>query len=797
MKVSSLLEKILNDAFLQAKEALHEFLTPEHLLYAALKYSSVKDILVVCGADVESIKNNIEEYLLKYIPVFKDGQPLKTIGFQSVMKRAVYHCASADKKEVDITDVIVSMLDEQKNYCAYYLQRGGVNRLRLIEVISYIRYHFNSLEQEDVSVFLKSMSTEENFDVHVQGDDHRYADEPLDEEIAENAESDTDDSRSSSLRKKSALEQFAVNLTKKARCGSTEVLIGREKEIEETIRILCRRLKNNPIHVGDPGVGKTAITEGLAARIVEGKVPSVLEGFSIYSLDMGALVAGTRFRGDFEERLKRVIKELIEEEKAILFIDEIHTIVGAGSVSGSSLDASNLLKPLLSSGTVRCIGSTTYEEYTKLFSKDRALARRFQKIDIREPSEDDTLKILRGIKKTYEDYHHVKYTDSALKAAVSLSIQYLPERRLPDKAIDVIDEAGASIRIARGRKKNGSISCAAMQVSAALVTRIVAHMAHIPEKTMRTDEKERLRTLESVIKESVFGQDEAVVSVVNAVKRSRVGLHAPEKPAAVLLFTGPTGVGKTELAKTVASSLGMPLVRFDMSEYQEKHSVSRLIGSPPGYVGFEEGGLLTDAVRKEPYCILLLDEIEKAHGDIFNILLQVMDYAALTDNQGRKADFRNVIVIMTSNAGARDMGRQIIGFGGCEKGKSAMSDAVRNIFSPEFRNRLDAIIPFNTLNDEAARLVVQKEFKRLSAYLADRKVSVVASEDCISYFAAEGCSKEYGARHIARLIEDKIASQLIDVVLFGVLSSGGTVYCDYRGNDEIVFTYSPINGKAI
>ncbi|MCE1196682.1 AAA family ATPase, partial [bacterium] len=560
-------------------------------------------------------------------------------------------------------------------------------------------------------------------------------------------------------------------------------------ESERTIQVLCRRLKNNPIHVGEPGVGKTAITEGLAQRIVAGKVPPLLAGYTLYSLDMGALLAGTKFRGDFEERVKKVVDVLLKKEKAILFIDEIHTIVGAGAVTGGSMDASNLLKPALTSGKLRCIGSTTYDEYNKIFEKDRALSRRFQKIDIAEPSQAETVEILKGLRPKYEEYHKVHYSDEALESAVRLSAQFITERRLPDKAIDVIDEAGARARInayKEGEKEADSL----VEIKVPEIETVVAKIARIPERSVSSSEKDRLAGLDAALKREVFGQDSAIDAVVKAVKRSRAGFRAPDKPVANFLFVGPTGVGKTELARQLAKQLGVTLHRFDMSEYQEKHTVSRLIGSPPGYVGYEEGGLLTDAIRKNPHAVVLLDEIEKAHGDIYNILLQIMDYATLTDNQGRKADFRNVILIMTSNAGARDVGKSLIGFGDRVMTNAALDDAVERSFTPEFRNRLDAVVHFGNLPMDIIQKIVAKALDDFREQLADKKVKLVASEAVIAYLAEKGYSREFGARNIGRLVEDKIKPFFVDEVLFGRLEHGGTAIADLVA-DDIAFTVEP------
>lgn len=783
MNLSPQLQKIIATAFDNARKLKHEFITPEHLLDASLNYSFVCDLLLVCGGNVDFIKENIQKYLSTNMEAVENREPIQTVGFQSVLERAVLSCEAAEKQEVDITDVIVSMIDESENYCSYYLRMGGIDRLRFIEIISYIKY---SSRDEDLQAALDKVlsdpNIEEKFFTDSQNDEGRTGSEQNGSQGKQSG--------------KNVLEKYTVNLTEKARKGELDVLIGREEELERTVQVLCRRYKNNPVHVGDAGVGKTAVTEGLAQRIVSGSVPDVLEGCEILSLDMGALVAGTKYRGDFEERLKQVTTELSKKEKAILFIDEIHTIVGAGASGNGSLDASNLLKPLLSSGKIRCIGSTTYDEYTKIFEKDRALARRFQKIDIVEPDRETAIKILEGLKDSYESYHKVKYQKDALRAAVNLSMQYLPDKRLPDKAIDIIDEAGAYLRL-KGNSKGplavgakGNTSFSQKKVTVSLVEKITANMAHIPEKKISVNEKEVLQNIGETIKKEIYGQDTAVDMVVQAVKRSRAGLRDPDKPMASFLFVGPTGVGKTELAKILAESLGMKLLRFDMSEYQEKHTVSRLIGAPPGYVGFEDGGLLTAAVRKEPYAVVVLDEVEKAHSDIYNILLQVMDYGQLTDSQGRKADFRNVILIMTSNAGASEAGHNAIGFGSTPLGVTAMKEAVEKTFTPEFRNRLDAVVSFNSLSKNVAENIVRKEVRKLANRLKDKQVLLSIDDDCVAFLAEKGYSPLFGARNIARIVDAEIATPLVDVILFGELSKGGTVTCCLDADCcQVVFRY--------
>ncbi|TFG83281.1 MAG: ATP-dependent Clp protease ATP-binding subunit ClpA [Spirochaetales bacterium] len=768
MKVSQQVQAIFNAAYNEAKLRGHEYLTPEHILYASLSFEQVRAILVACDADLENLKQGMEAYFEQKIPAVKDQEPIQTAGFQSVIERAVLQSQGSGKAEVGIPEVLVSLFDEERNYSAYYLRKAGVNRLHLLEVISH---------GPDGEGFEGTTAS--------YGDGDESADEdpvgPFTD--PEDAESEVRTKARTTIRP-GALERFTSDLTKLAREGKLEPVIGRESEIERTIQVLCRRLKNNPIHVGDAGVGKTAITEGLAQRIVVGNVPPRLRDYSIYSLDMGSLIAGTKFRGDFEERVKRVVDELLKKEKAILFIDEIHTIVGAGSVTGGSMDASNLLKPALTSGRLRCIGSTTYDEYNKFFEKDRALSRRFQKIDIVEPTVGEAVEILKGLRSKYEEYHDVRYDDEALELAARLSSQFITERRLPDKAIDVIDEAGAWARIRAF--KAGTEEAGTLGIGRPEVESVVARIARIPEKSVSQDERDRLVNLEVDLKKVVFGQDSALESVVKAVKRSRAGFRAPDKPVANFLFVGPTGVGKTELARRLSETLGIALHRFDMSEYQEKHTVSRLIGSPPGYVGYEEGGLLTDAVRKTPHAVLLLDEIEKAHPDVFNILLSIMDYATLTDNQGRKADFRNVVIIMTSNAGARDIGKPMIGFGQKAYTESAIDDAVQKAFTPEFRNRLDAVVHFGRLPQDIIERIVVKALDDFRVQLSEKKVTLEATDACIKRLAVLGYSDEFGARNVSRVVEDKIKSWFVDEVLFGTLKSGGAAKADAIDGEIVI-----------
>ena len=809
MKISGHVQAIINAAYNEAKTRKHEYLTPEHLLFAALALNEVQGVLSSCGANLDQLKDGMENFFEQKMPVVGSSvEPTQTVGFQSVIERAVLQSQSSRKAEIDVADILVSLYDEERSYSAYYLRKEGIRRLELLHVLSH------------------------GYDISGHGfKNNRSNDGPNENEDGGKFSSFPDEDpgdagQKNKNNKKSALERFATELTALAKDNKLEPVIGREDELERTVQVLCRRMKNNPIHVGDTGVGKTAITEGLAQRIVAGNVPPVLKDFLIYSLDMGALVAGTRYRGDFEERVKRVVEEMLKKEKAILFIDEIHTLVGAGSVSGGALDASNLLKPALNSGKLRCIGSTTHEEYNKFFEKDRALSRRFQKIDINEPPVADAIAILKGLKQKYEDHHKVRYNDEALEAAVRLSAQFITERRLPDKAIDVIDEAGAYARISAYKQntenslaaaensrisanegelaetiivdnsleqqensaggdsstvQNGSVKI--VDIDLPLIEKVVSKIARIPERTVGETEKDKLRLLEEKLLSRIFGQNTAVAQVVKAVKRSRAGFRTENKPVANFLFAGPTGVGKTELARQLADILGIAMFRFDMSEYQEKVTVSRLIGSAPGYVGYEDCGQLTDAVRKQPHAVVLLDEIEKAHQDIFNILLQIMDYATLTDNQGRKADFRNVILIMTSNAGAREIGKGLIGFGERIVDDSAVNDAIEKIFTPEFRNRLDAVVRFGHLSREIMGSIVRKELDAFAEQLAQKKVSLTVTDTCVEHLAEEGYSRDFGARNAGRLIEEKIKGFFVDEVLFGTLSEGGAATIDWQDGE--------------
>jgi ATP-dependent Clp protease ATP-binding subunit ClpA len=745
MKVNEELHHILRAAFTEAKVRSHEYLTPEHVLFASLFFDAPREIIRKCGGDIDHLRDKLEVFFKSKLPqVSDDNAPLQSVGFQSVMDRAVWHTSSAQKPELDIGDVLISIFDEKESNAAFFLQNEGISRLDLLNYISH-----------GVSV--------------IPGD--QPADGPARKE----------DKEGKARPESKILASFTTELVQKAINGDLDPLIGREDIIERTVQILCRRYKNNPVHIGEAGVGKTAITEGLAQRIAQGDVPKPLKNAKIYSLDMGALLAGTRFRGDFEERLKKVIAELKKIDSVILFIDEIHTIVGAGAVSGGSLDASNILKPALTSGRMRCIGSTTYEEYRKHFDKDRALSRRFQPIEIPEPTVDETYQILCGLKEKYERFHDVLYTDEALHATAELSAKHINDRRLPDKAIDVLDEAGARTRLYRS-DEDGTLAITPLEVE-----KIVAKICRIPEKSVSSSEAASLKNLDVSLKAQIFGQDEAIDAVAQAIRRSRAGFQNQSKPVASLLFAGPTGVGKTELARQLAMVMGVQLHRFDMSEYQEKHTVSRLVGAPPGYVGFEEGGLLTEAIRKTPHAVFLLDEIEKAHADIFNTLLQVMDYATLTDNSGRKADFRNVIIIMTSNAGARELGKTRVGFGERRVTDSAVSEAVKRIFAPEFRNRLDGVVLFNGLSKSVVVDIVKKQIREFQDQLAEKKVILNVPEGVYEWLADQGYSEEFGARQIARLVQDRIKNFFVDEVLFGRLVGGGTVNAGL-GDDGIVLT---------
>ena len=777
--VSTTVQKIFEEAVLDAKKRRHEFVTPEHLLWRILFYPKVLELFTLCGSDLGYIHDSLNEYLGTRIPSTgqnTDEEPIQTMGLQNVFERAILNCNAAEKKVLGLNDIIVSLIDEEKNHCSFFMKQSGINRLRLLQLVGKPDFYDNGetdslYTRADEENGLPKLSPNEAFIKDLDAAVNAVLNEGVKPERVEG-----------SGRQKRFLERFTVNLTALARDGKLNPVIGRNGEIERTIQILCRKQKNNPIHVGGAGVGKTAVTEGLAQRIAENKVPSFLKEAEIYTLNVSDLTAGAKFRGDFEHRFKKICAELYEEKSAILFIDEIHTVMDANA--GGGLEISDLLKPVLTGGRIRCIGATTYEEYNKYFAKDKALVRRFQKIDIEEPSEEETLTILQGLRETYEQFHKVRYSDEVLKAAVRLSNLYIRERLLPDKAIDLIDEAGALLKIRADKERaahaadgNGAGSEREdfPDVQVEDIDKITAKTAKIPEQKISESENEKLKRLEESLSKNIFGQDDAVKNLTKAVKRSRAGFRAKEKPAACFLFVGPTGVGKTALAKTVADELGIPLIRFDMSEYQEKHTVSRLIGSPPGYVGFEEGGLLTDAVRKQPNAVLLLDEIEKAHSDIYNLLLQIMDYAVLTDNQGRKATFNNIILIMTSNAGTANIGKPVIGFAGEKVSEAAVDEAVEKTFSAEFRNRLDSTIKFKPLSMQVMHKIVTKETEKIRDMLTEKGLRMELSDDVIPFFAEKSYSAEYGARNAARLIEDEFITPLTDLILFGDAAEGKTV----------------------
>lgn len=730
----------------EAQRRHHEYLTTEHILFAILFEEEGQKIVRGCGGDVDELKAMLEDFFthqLETLPGEDEFIPEQTVGLQRLLQRTVVHMHSAGKKEIGLGDVLAAILEEQNSHASAYLEAQGISRLDLLNYVSHGVSRFPDAQQEK--------------------------ERPAPEQ--------KEDAPGRASPARDPLTSFTVDLVARAKAGRIDPLVGRANELERTIQVLCRRRKNNPIYVGDSGVGKTAIAEGLARRIYEEQVPEALHGFKVYALDMGALLAGTKFRGDFEERLKAVINAVTKLDKAALFIDEIHTIVGAGATSGSSMDASNILKPALASGDLRCIGSTTFEEYKNLFDKDRALSRRFQKIDILEPTVEETIEILAGLKLYYEEFHGVTYTDEALEAAARLSAKYINYRHLPDKAIDVIDEVGASLKLQPQLKQSVTVSD---------VEAVVAKIARIPQRNVSASDRRRLKTLERDLKRVVFGQEPAIENLCRAIRRARAGLGHPDKPVGSFLFTGPTGVGKTEVAKQLAEQLGVEFLRFDMSEYMEKHSVSRLIGAPPGYVGFDQGGLLTDAVVKNPYAVLLLDEIEKAHPDLFNILLQVMDHGSLTDNNGKKADFRNVILVMTSNVGAREMSATPIGFG--ERSAGAPRQEVEKQFSPEFRNRLDNIISFSGLDLPIIEKVVDKFISELRARIADRNVKLTISAKARAHLAEKGYDPIFGARPLGRLIQAEVSDVIADEILFGRLSKGGRVSIGFKAG-RLTFNY--------
>jgi len=741
------LEMCLMAAQSEAIDRRHEYLCVEHILYALLHNDAGLNIIRSCGGDTNLIKQDLEDFFSQQEEVNENKLPRQTKAVQRVLHLAIMHVNSSGKASADVGDVLVAIHRESRSYASYFLQKQDITRLDLLNYISH---------------GIAKVTAEEE-----KSDGHDY-------------EGGEDEEGQQPRQEQNPLELYTQNLTRQAEEKRIDPLIGRENEINRSLQILCRRRKNNPIYVGDPGVGKTAVAEGLALKIFSGDVPVMLEGAEVFALDIGSLLAGTKFRGDFEQRIKAVLKALEKRPGSILFIDEIHTIIGAGATSGGSMDVSNLLKPALAKGEIRCIGSTTFDEYKKIFEKDRALSRRFQKIDILEPTLAETIKILKGLKSRYENHHQLRYTSGSLKIAAELSEKYINERYLPDKAIDVIDEAGSMVRLRSGTKRK--------TVGVPDIEKVVASMARVPIERMNSTDKDKLRDLEKELKMQVFGQDEAIGILVQSIKRSRAGLHHPEHPIGSFLFTGPTGVGKTELAKQLAFIMGISFERFDMSEYMEKHTVSRLIGAPPGYVGFDQGGLLTDAVRKNPHCVILLDEIEKAHPDIFNILLQVMDHATLTDNNGREADFRNVVLVMTSNVGAKEMSSGTIGFGE-NSPKAPSKKAIEKVFSPEFRNRLDNTISFAGLQEEVVLMVVEKMLVELEVKLQHQKVIINVTEAAKTWLAKKGYDPVFGARPMGRTIQREIETVLADEVLFGKLENGGEVSIGLK-KDQLNFKYS-------
>ena len=746
--LSSELEFCLNEAFQRARDQRHEFMTVEHLLLALLDIPRIHEILKACDGNIAELRRQLTEFVEEQTPLLphddeNDVQP--TLGFQRVLQRAVFHVQSSGKKEVTGSNVLVAIFSEKQSQAVYFLGLQDITRLDVVNFISHGMPQLPGENSED------------------------------EQEVSLDSEAEAD---------ATPLERYATNLNQMAVDGKIDPLIGREIEIERTVQILCRRRKNNPLYVGDAGVGKTALAEGLARMIVEERVPDVLRDATIYALDMGTLIAGTKYRGDFEKRLKGVIKEVQEDPGAILFIDEIHTVIGAGAASGGVMDASNLIKPVLANGEIRCIGSTTYEEYRGIFEKDHALARRFQKIDVPEPTLEETIAILHGLKSRFEEHHGVHYEPGALEAAAELSLRHINDRRLPDKAIDVIDEAGANLRLQPEADRSD-------RVTVAIVENIVAKMARIPAKSVSSSDRKALRTLERDLKLVIFGQDEAISALGSSIKMSRSGLREEDKPIGMFLFAGPTGVGKTEVTRQLAMSMGVELIRFDMSEYMERHTVSRLIGAPPGYVGFDQGGLLTEAVTKNPHAVVLLDEIEKAHPEVFNLLLQVMDHGTLTDNNGRKADFRNVILVMTTNAGAQEMSRASIGFTEQDHSTDGMA-IINKTFTPEFRNRLDTIIQFASLDPEAVKRVVDKLIVELEAKLGDNNVTLELDDSAREWIASRGYDPKMGARPMARVIQENIKRPLAEELLFGKLEDGGHVRVTVGPDDKLQLNAEPL-----
>ena len=785
-RTSPLLGKIMLEARFIAEDLNHLFFTPEHILSVAVKKEFIADFLKKCGADLNFLRIELNNYIVTKIPVVSQENkkqklfeaPIDSSAFRELMSHTLFNCAATNAEVIDMLDILLSMYHNKNSFSAYCLQASGVSKDNLFASITQYRLTSNAKK------FEKTMNSPDSLN---------------------NSQAQTQQHIMESMMTNNTggLKRFAENMTAKADKHEYDVLIGRENEIERTLQILCRRSKNNPLLVGDAGVGKTAIVQGLAQRIVSKQVPLILQDYSIYALDLGVLLAGSKFRGDFEERLTSILDEIVNQKdgkKAILFIDEIHMIIGAGTNGSNQMDAANILKPYLTNGRIKLIGSTTYEEFSSIFEKDKALSRRFQKVDIVEPSAEETVKIIEGLIPNFEKHHNVRYAKGSIEEAVNLSIRYLPERKLPDKAIDIIDESGSYVFIqnaggftGKNKIKQNSGNKSAQKtavVTKDIIKKVTAKITQLPIDSIKNDEKTLLQKLEENLENDIFGQNDAVQKLSKAVKRARVGFRNPDKPEAIFLFVGPTGCGKTELARSLAKILKMPLLRYDMSEYQEKHSVSRLVGSPPGYVGFEEGGILVKEVRKNPNSIVLFDEIEKAHQDIYNVLLQVMDYGQLTDNQGRKADFRSCIIIMTSNAGARDLEKGNIGFGSDElkNVEASLNEAVNKTFPPEFINRLDSVIPFNYLDFEIAKRVCQKEISNLSKRLLQKKVSLEVSPECIDFLSKKGYSKEFGARNIARTIENEIADKLVDEVLFGSLAKGGKAIAKIGADGEILIT---------
>lgn len=731
MNITESVNEIILKAYEKCKNSNSEYITPEHLLYAATFNEDIYNSIEECDGDVKLLRDNLENYIDNYVTKLEDGEPEESVAFQELLFIASSQVVSSGKNIVDIEHIIAAIFDLEESFAKFYLEEQGISKRDIL---------YSLCHRDREEYFIEDYDEEESND------------------------------------RLPILAKYTTNLNELVKDDDEGILIGREDILERTIEILCRKTKNNPIHVGEPGVGKTAIALGLARLVLDGKVPDKIKDAEIFSLDIGGILAGTKYRGDFEERMKKILDEISDHDNPIVYIDEIHNIVGAGSLNSGSLDASNLLKPYLLQGKIKFIGATTFEEYKKYFEKDKGLSRRFQVVEVNETSVEETIKILTGLKKSYENYHNVKYSEEAIRAAVVLSDKYINDRFLPDKAIDVIDEAGAYVNIQNDINKIGNY------VDEEIVEEIISRMCKIPKKTVESNELENLRNLDKSLKENIYGQDNAIREVSRCIKLSRAGLSDENKPVASMLFVGPTGVGKTEIAKTISKELGIELVRFDMSEYGEKHAASKLIGAPPGYVGYEEGGLLTDAIRKKPHCVLLLDEIEKAHEDIFNVLLQVMDYATLTDNQGRKADFRNVIIIMTSNAGARNVGKNLLGFGERKVLDTAIEEEVKKAFTPEFRNRLDNIIVFNSVDKDMALMITKRELDKFKEKLAKKNIDIEFTDKSIFEISERGISKEFGAREIIRVINSDIKTLLVEEILFGFLKDGGKCIVDFNEN---------------